>query len=269
MSTVAEQRRITRIALASVEGTEFALAGSGAVREHGLLSRETKDVDLFTSRFDARAFDDAVGSVTDALREHGYGVEEVRRAEMFATLRVGAPGGAHVDVDLGVDWRARDAVRSDVGPVLSLEDAVGGKISALYTRAGPQDFVDVDAIRRTGRMDDAAMLRDARERDPGFDVPMFAQQLETVRRLRPESVERYGLDAAGLFRLQERFTAWAGDLREDPEGTGTVCAAARERLRASYPLGPAVAQPPSSADERRSTTLRSRAPHREAYGAEP
>ncbi|SHE24479.1 hypothetical protein [Actinomyces glycerinitolerans] len=47
--TQEEQRRITRLALeAAGEESGFTLAGSGAIREHGLIDRHTEDVDLFT-----------------------------------------------------------------------------------------------------------------------------------------------------------------------------------------------------------------------------
>jgi hypothetical protein len=36
------------MALRSLDGTSFVLAGSGAMREHGLVDRPTEDVDLFT-----------------------------------------------------------------------------------------------------------------------------------------------------------------------------------------------------------------------------
>ena len=42
-----EQRRITRLALeAAGDDADFALAGSGAIREHGLIDRPTQAVDL-------------------------------------------------------------------------------------------------------------------------------------------------------------------------------------------------------------------------------
>lgn len=44
---VAVQRKVARIALAGVAG--FALAGSGAIREHGVIDRPTEDIDLFTT----------------------------------------------------------------------------------------------------------------------------------------------------------------------------------------------------------------------------
>ena len=42
-------RQVAEAALAAVEGTSFALAGAGAIREHGLIDRPTQDVDLFAS----------------------------------------------------------------------------------------------------------------------------------------------------------------------------------------------------------------------------
>ena len=59
-----------------------------------------------------------------------------------------------------------------IGPVLSLEDAVGNKLSALYNRAYPRDFLDVDSIRASGKFTDSDLIRAAIERDPGFEVPI-------------------------------------------------------------------------------------------------
>lgn len=83
---VALQRNVTRIALTCVDG--FALAGSGAIREHGVLVRPTEDVDLFTTSQDVTAFSAAVDQVTAELRASGYQVEKIRRASLFARLRV-------------------------------------------------------------------------------------------------------------------------------------------------------------------------------------
>nr|NLI49684.1 hypothetical protein [Propionibacterium sp.] len=50
------QREVTRVALAGIAGAGFALAGSGAIREHGVSDRPTEDVDLFTPRQDSAEF---------------------------------------------------------------------------------------------------------------------------------------------------------------------------------------------------------------------
>jgi predicted nucleotidyltransferase component of viral defense system len=94
-----------------------------------------------------------------------------------------------------VDWRHDDPVTLEIGPVLSLSDAVGNKVSALYSRGEPRDYLDVDAIRAFGRSSDDQLIAAAAERDAGFEVEMFAQQLADVRRITLVDVDRYGVTA--------------------------------------------------------------------------
>lgn len=208
------QRELTRIALASVGQAGFALAGSGAIREHGVIDRPTEDVDLFTATQDTDEFAKAVERVVADLRGSGYQVEEARRAEHFARLEVRTGNGFQLDVDMGVDWRENDPVSLEVGPVLSVEDAVGNKVSALYSRGEPRDYLDVDAIRWWGRFSDEELVSAAAERDAGFEVGMFAEQLEAVRRVTLLDVERYGVSAEQLEAIKARCVQWAGDLRD-------------------------------------------------------
>lgn len=119
------QWEITRLALGALQGTAFALAGSGAIREHGVIDRPTEDVDLFTSNTDVDEFGRAVDRVRARLRQRGCMVDEGRRTEQFARLHVRGPSGDQIDVDMGVDWREREPVLRQVGPVLSIDDAVG------------------------------------------------------------------------------------------------------------------------------------------------
>lgn len=210
---VVVQREVARIALAGVESAGFALSGSGAIREHGVIDRPTEDVDLFTTDQDTERFGDAVDRVIADLQATGHQVEPTRRAALFARLRVRAANGVELDVDLGVDWRENDPVRLELGPVLSLADATGSKVTALYSRAEARDYLDVDAIRADGRFTDEQLLAAAAARDPGFDLTMFTAQLEAASRLRPAQVARYGIDAAGLDEIQGRFARWAAQLR--------------------------------------------------------
>lgn len=102
-----------------------------------------------------------------------------------------------------------------IGPVLSLEDAVGNKLSALYSRAYARDFLDVDSIRASGKFTDAELIRSAIERDPGFEVPMFVRQLALVHRVLPEQVSQYNVDADQLDAIKNRFDVWASTLVEE------------------------------------------------------
>lgn len=207
----AAQRDVARIALDSVEG--FALAGSGAIREHGVIDRPTEDVDLFTVNADEDAFGIAVDHVTARLLSSGCQVELTRRAAHFARLHVVTPDGVHLDLDLGVDWRQDEPVHLAVGPVLSLDDAVGSKVGALYSRGEVRDYLDVDAIRSSRRFSDEQLLTAAAERDPGFRLDMFLWRLDGARRISPDDVERYGVTAAQLTALQSRYDRFATDLR--------------------------------------------------------
>ncbi len=207
------QRGLTRVALTALHGRHFALAGSGAIREHGIIDRPTQDVDLFTSDVDPAAFKSAVDELADELRRVGHDVDEVRRSPQFAQLRITVAGGQSVDMDLAVDWREREPVWLSVGPVLSLTDAVGSKVNALYSRAEARDFLDVDAIRTSGHFTDAQLMTAAAERDAGFDIPMFARQLDVAQRLALSRVARYGVDASSLEGIKQRFARWASTLR--------------------------------------------------------
>jgi len=191
------------VALRSLDGTRFALAGSGAIREHGLVDRPTEDVDLFTSDADLPRFSSAVDAVVLGLRAAGHDVIEVRRVDQFARLEVTTADGHQVDVDMGVDWREAEP---------AVLDAVGNKLSALYSRAYARDFLDVDSIRTSGKFTDAELIRAAIERDPGFDVPMFVTQLQLVHRVLPEQVSQYNVDADQLDAIRNRFDAWASKL---------------------------------------------------------
>lgn len=210
---LALQREVTRIALAGVESAGFALSGSGAIREHGVIDRPTEDVDLFTTNQDTAGFERAVDRVIADLRTSGYEVEQTRRAALFARLRVRDADDVQLDVDLGVDWRELDPVRLDLGPVLSLVDAAGSKVAALYSRGEARDYLDVDAIRASGRFTDEQLVTAAAERDPGFDRGMFIAQLAAASRIRPAQVARYGVDEAALIAIRDRCVQWATQLR--------------------------------------------------------
>jgi len=73
-------------------------------------------------------------------------------AETFTRLILTDPAdGAEEKVELSVDWRAHDPVQLAIGPVLHADDAVANKVCALFGRALPRDFLDVDAAIMSGR----------------------------------------------------------------------------------------------------------------------
>lgn len=207
------QRDVTRAALAALGGTSFALAGSGAIREHGIIDRPTQDIDLFTSDVDVARFDVAVSTVVNELRKSGHTVDELRHVTQFARLHVTTAEGRFVEIDMGVDYREDEPVALSIGRVLSLEDAVANKVGALYSRAEARDYLDVDAIRASGKFTDGDLIDAARGRDAGFDVSIFATQLCGVLRIRPEQVAPYDVEPAQFDAIKERLAEWAAELR--------------------------------------------------------
>lgn len=214
MNELEQQRAVTRVALEAIGESGFALAGSSAIREHGLINRPTRDVDLFTSNRDPDAFTAAVDSVEAAWREAGWDVVVRSRHQEHVQLLVNVHEGRAIEVDLGVDWRANEPTVLEVGPVLELEDAIGNKISALYSRTAPRDFLDVDAIRNSGRFSDEALLKLSEDRDPGFERKLFAHQLQQVERMDPGVVAPYGVSPQRWGTVQERSMQWSREILE-------------------------------------------------------
>ncbi|MEA5454821.1 nucleotidyl transferase AbiEii/AbiGii toxin family protein [Sinomonas sp. JGH33] len=207
------QREVARIALASAGDCGFALAGSGAIREHGIIDRPTQDVDLFTTTAHVEQVERAAERAAAELRSAGYHVEEVTKSPSFTRLQVRSGDAHSLEVDFAIDWRKSDPVMLNVGPVLSLEDAIANKVSALYSRGEPRDYLDVDAIRGTGRFTDEELLGAAAERDPGFETGMFADQLDASRHITPRDVRMYGVDDDQLELIKERMGQWARQIR--------------------------------------------------------
>lgn len=205
------QRAVTRAALDALAAHPFALAGSGAIREHGFIRRLSHDVDLFSN--DPASFGAAVETLDVALTSRGFSVEHIRRYESFAQLRVTTEDGRSVELDLAVDWRSAEPVSLQVGPVLAVVDAVGSKVGAIYTRLEARDFIDVDAIRQSGRFTDEQLLEMAEERDEGFDRATYASQLRMVSRIRDGRFADYGTTGKDLTALRSRILGWADAIR--------------------------------------------------------
>ncbi|WP_053208201.1 nucleotidyl transferase AbiEii/AbiGii toxin family protein [Jiangella muralis] len=209
------QRHIARLLLSAIGDAGFALAGATAIREHGLTNRPTQDVDLFAaSSTTAEQFKAALTRAEGVLRERGYQVRRHRSSPLFARLVVEDHAGVGLEVDLGVDWRQDPPVQLSVGPVLSIRDAVAAKIGAVYSRGEARDFLDLDAIRESGRFTDEELLQLARDHDDGFDARMFAAQLDRISHIHTDEVSEYGVDVSALEGIARRLQVWATSLQD-------------------------------------------------------
>jgi predicted nucleotidyltransferase component of viral defense system len=192
----------------------FALAGGYAVQAHGILDRPSEDVDLFTAWERRKDFAVAVDAVVDAYRADGYTVEVTQRFETFSRLAVTDPATPERPymVELAANWRARPPVTMDIGPVLHVDDVVAGKMSALFARAEPRDFLDVDAAQVTGRYTRERLLELAEQADAGFDRRVLADLFAMLQRYPDRRFAAYGAEPGQIQAMRERFARWREEL---------------------------------------------------------
>jgi Nucleotidyl transferase AbiEii toxin, Type IV TA system len=202
---------LARIGLGAGEPYGFALAGGYAVQAAGFLKRPTQDIDLFTAWERRDDFETAARTIVDAYLAAGLRVEAERRHDTFIRLTV-FDGEQAATVELGVDLRAHEPVRNPIGPVLHPDDAVANKMRALYERSHACDFIDIDAVLRSGRYDRSKLLTLAARSDITFDQGVLADALSRVQLLDAGDFARYGLVGDSLDGLRHRFALWRVDL---------------------------------------------------------
>jgi Nucleotidyl transferase AbiEii toxin, Type IV TA system len=236
-------------ALRAAAGYGFALGGGNALIQHGVISRPTQDVDLFTDHeTGVRA---AAGAVEAALREAGFRAERQDEtgglAEIFPDIGEGlaewiitAPGGEQMALQMAYFDRSREPVITDVGPVLDLEDAVGGKVCALASRAYERDYLDTAAALE--RYSPAELIAFARRLDPGLGGEDFAEAGQQLDQMPDRAFASFGLSQPDVARLRERFAAWP----REPEAVAAGTAEKTSRHPAAGPTGQESA--PAAAD---------------------
>lgn len=229
---------VARVALGAAAAHGFALGGGNALIAHGIISRPTEDVDLFTN--EERGVEAASASVQDALRAAGYQAEPVDKTaglddifyemgEGLAEWTVIAPGGRHMSLQMAYFERHGQPVIMEFGPVLDVEDAVGGKVAALATRAYTRDYLDASAALSRYSADD--LVRFARRLDPGLADEDFADAGARLDQLGDDRFTEAGASPQDVAELRQRFAAWPRGAapRPDPDpsadlGTGLAWA---------------------------------------------
>jgi hypothetical protein len=202
---------LARIGLDAGHRYGFALAGGYAMQAAGFLKRPTEDIDLFTVWERRGDFETAARAIVDAYLAAGLSVEAERRHDTFTRLTV-TDGVQTAKVDLGVDSRANEPVRISIGTVLHPDDAVANKMRALYERVHACDFIDIDAVLRSGRYDLSMLVQLAEHSDITFDRSVFADALAQAQLLDADDFAQYGLVGEDLDGLRQRFALWRAEL---------------------------------------------------------
>lgn len=144
------QDKVTDAILPAIANANFALRGGGALKEVLLFERVSEDIDSYTDKFDADAFNDAVSDIFSTCKSHGWDAKLVRDGDVFKSFSIEVDGET-VILDLGYDYRnhAPDS-RKQGGLRLSFPDLVMGKARALVDRQAARDFYDIAAIVDAG-----------------------------------------------------------------------------------------------------------------------
>jgi hypothetical protein len=137
---------LARIAFEAGDDLGLVLAGGYAISAHRLTARASRDVDFATAA--ALPLQQVTERLAEAYRDAGLHVVVIESASRMARLEVSG-GGDSSEVDL-LKEAIGPPVRMRIGPVLSLDDAVGLKMRALHDRALHRDYIDVHAAITAG-----------------------------------------------------------------------------------------------------------------------
>lgn len=209
-------REVAVIALRAAASNGFALAGGCALLAHGVTVRPTEDVDLFTNH--EHGVQAAANAVEASLRAAGFAAERQDETAGLADVLEGmgdglaewiitAPGGRQMMLQMSYFDRGHQPVLMDIGPVLDLDDVVGGKVCALASRAVERDYVDTAAALGRGYTVEQ-LIGLAQALDPGLTAEDFADAGRRLDRLDDEAFARYNLGPPEVARIRERFAAW-------------------------------------------------------------
>ena len=207
-------REVAAVALRAAAPHGFALGGGNALIAHGIIDRFTQDVDVFSD--EQGGVEAAADAVEAALREAGFGIERRDKtglADIFYGMGEGlaewivtGPDGEQMMLQMAYFDRARRPVTMDVGPVLDLEDVIGGKVCALASRIEPRDYVDTAAALERYSMEQ--MIGFARRLDPGLTDRDFADAVRRLDQWGDGVFELFGLGPEDVAALRARFAAW-------------------------------------------------------------
>jgi Nucleotidyl transferase AbiEii toxin, Type IV TA system len=208
-------RQVAAVALRAAARHGFALGGGNALIEYGVVTRLTEDVDLFTDR--EHGVPAAADAVESALRQAGFGAERIDQAsgladifpdmgEGLAEWIITASGGRQMALQLAYFDRARRPLATDIGPVLDLEDVIGGKVCALASRSYERDYVDTAAVLARYRAEQ--VIGFARRLDAGLQDRDFADVGQRLDQMPDEALTAFGLGPDEIATLRNRFADW-------------------------------------------------------------
>ncbi|MFJ5968684.1 hypothetical protein [Streptomyces sp. NPDC093060] len=190
----------------------LVLAGGYALQAHGLLERPHANLDFATES--AEAMDRIAGAVGAALEARARPVRAGAVTALTAQLTVtDPPTGEPCVLVLHKEVFWQPAALTEYGPALSLEDAVGTKIRALYDRGAAVDLIDAQAAATRFSLPDLEELGRRHAHDP-FDLPTLQSRLTGTDWYADADFVRYGLTEPQVTALRAWAQHWSDDIAE-------------------------------------------------------
>jgi hypothetical protein len=184
----------------------FLLAGGAALLAQHLTERPTYDLDFFT-RQGGGDVPTALAALEAAAIKRGWEVTRLTEYPTFGRLKIIGPD--ELTVDLAVDsGPGRPPVVTCLGPSFDPEELAGRKLIALFDRAAPRDFSDVQAL--AARYSKALLIDRAAEVDLGFDRAVLAQMFGMLSRYEDDEIP---VASAELASIRAFFAEWAEELK--------------------------------------------------------
>jgi hypothetical protein len=208
-------RQVASIALGAAARHGFALVGGNALLAHGVITRPTQDVDLFTNQ--EHGVEAATRAVEVALRRAGFradrqdltgGIADIfpDMGEGLAEWLVTSPAGEEMMLQLAYFDRSPRASRDGPRPGPRHRGRRRRQGVCPASRIEPRDYVDT--AKMLERYTPTELIGLARRLDPGLTARDFADAGRQLDRIDDEAFARYGLNAGDVAALRERFGAW-------------------------------------------------------------
>ncbi|WP_432019279.1 nucleotidyl transferase AbiEii/AbiGii toxin family protein [Streptomyces sp. 1222.5] len=190
----------------------LVLAGGHALQAHGLIQRPHANLDFATES--SEALDRIAAAVGAALEARGRQVRPgpagVRTAQLTVT---DPPTGEPCALTLHKEAFWHPPELTGHGPALSVEDAVGTKIRALYDRGAAVDLIDARAAAARFSLIDLEELGRRHAHDP-FDLPTLQSRLTGTDFYADREFVRYGLAEPDIADLRAWAQHWSDDIAE-------------------------------------------------------
>lgn len=184
----------------------FYLTGGTALSAFYLQHRHSVDLDFFTA--DPTAIAQVSTAITTAGQQLGAEVTFTRTLDTFLECFFRRPDGERVEIDFAQDTPYRLApVEQNVDyqiQVDNLTDIAANKLSALFDRAEPKDFVDVYFLCQEV-LPFAQLVEQTRNKHVGIDDYWLAVALQRVMQVEflPRMIKPVTIEQLRTFFLEQ------------------------------------------------------------------